>query len=131
MAAAEEHVQSTLGKLRDAEDDAAQRIGALETKIQSTVESSMKGRVDALERSVAQRLKRAIGTNSLVKLDRNITASIQQKVSTMGTGWRRPFSFILIAQGTAAYFAWKWWKKFKVRRACQCAARRRGIAWPV
>ena len=73
----------------------------------------MSGRLDALERSVTGRIKRAVTTNSLVKLDRNLTSSIQQKVSSMGAGWRRPFFFIMLVQGAAAYYAWKWWKKFK------------------
>ena len=113
MAAADDHVQSTVGKLREAENDAAERIGMLEKKIVATVSDSMTGRLDALERSVTGRIKRAVTTNSLVKLDRNLTSSIQQKVSSMGAGWRRPFFFIMLVQGAAAYYAWKWWKKFK------------------
>ena len=108
MAAADDHVQSTVGKLREAENDAAERIGMLEKKIVATVSDSMTGRLDALERSVTGRIKRAVTTNSLVKLDRNLTTSIQQKVSSMGSGWRRPFFFIMLVQGAAAYYAWKW-----------------------
>ena len=113
MVAADDHVKTTVNKLAEAETNSEGRIAKLEAQILTNVESSMKGRLDKLERQVSSRLKRAIGTQTLVRLDRNLTASIEQAVSGAGRHWRWPFLIIILLQGAAAYYAVGWWKKFK------------------
>lgn len=113
MVAVDDHVRTTIDKLAKQEQQAEDRIEALEESVKEGVEESLTARISTLERAMRDAVQSRVKAAEKNTLD-SVHDVVGKQLKNAGSGsWTYGFIFLVIVDIVAAVLVYKWYVKFK------------------